>query len=128
MILSFFIAKYYDCFIGRFFPSFAQTVFAYLHVEDVCEKHEPQFVKVRNFYFCSVLQKNSKLVLKFILFDFLTFFFLIYFFSYFILCIDILILNFSHFSFHLSFLFSFFLLLIFPPLLLPLSLVFPSPF
>ena len=64
MILSFFIAKYYDCFIGRFFPSFAQTVFANLHVEDVCEKHEPQFVKVRNFSLCSVLQKKFKISSK----------------------------------------------------------------
>jgi pimeloyl-ACP methyl ester carboxylesterase len=31
--------------VGWFVPQIAQSIFARLHVDDVCEKHEPQFVK-----------------------------------------------------------------------------------
>jgi pimeloyl-ACP methyl ester carboxylesterase len=31
--------------VGWFVPEIAQHIFARLHVDDVCEKHEPQFVK-----------------------------------------------------------------------------------
>jgi hypothetical protein len=32
--------------IGNYFPSIGQLIFAHLHVDDVCAKNEPQFIKV----------------------------------------------------------------------------------
>ena len=42
------VSKFLNYFsmLGFFFPSLAQNIFATLHLEDVCTKSDPQFVKV----------------------------------------------------------------------------------
>ena len=47
LFLFLFLFLIFNVVLGYYFPSFAQYVFARLHVDDVCDKNDPQYAKVK---------------------------------------------------------------------------------